>query len=70
MIAAPSDTLTPLELLAAARAASGLPLERFARELMVRDARTVERWMAGGVIPEVALEKLQAIVAGEDHRRK
>ena len=67
MIDAPagSSTLTPLELLARARAASGLPLERFARELMVRDERTVQRWQAGGVIPDVCLEKLRSIVAAE-----
>lgn len=61
MIDATTDTLSPLELLARARAASGLPLERFARELMVRDERTVQRWMAGGVIPDVALEKLRTL---------
>lgn len=62
--ATPND-LTPLELLARARAVSGLSLERFARELMVRDERTVQRWQAGGVIPDVCLEKLRAIVARE-----
>lgn len=60
--AAMTDNLSPLELLQRARAVSGLSLERFARELMVRDLRTVERWLAGGVIPEVCLEKLQSIV--------
>ena len=42
-------------------AESGLAQERFAREVMGRDPRTVRRWLAGAPIPESTLIWLSRI---------
>lgn len=51
------------ELLRAAIEASGLSARRFAREVLIRDERTVRRWLAGDAIPEVVVEKLRELTA-------
>lgn len=51
---------TPAELLAKRIAESGLPARRFATEVLLRDERTVRRWLAGdSPIPEPVLEFLK-----------
>lgn len=40
---------------------SGLSLRRFAETVMVRDERTVRRWMAGAPIPRVAVRQLRTL---------
>lgn len=39
--------MSPRDLLASRIAASGLPARRFATEVLLRDERTVKRWLAG-----------------------
>lgn len=57
--------LSAAELLRRAITASGLSARRFAEDVMVRDERTVRRWIAGDVeIPAVVLRKLRALVGG------
>ncbi len=49
------------ELISRAIAASGLSVRRFAREQLVRDARTVWRWLAGSSpLPRVVRESCEA----------
>jgi hypothetical protein len=52
------------ELLAAAIKASGLSARQYAERVLVRDERTIRRWLAGdSPIPKVVREMLQAQVA-------
>ncbi len=47
------------DLLAAKIEASGLSARRFAREVLVRDERTIRRWLAGdSPIPEAVISFL------------
>jgi hypothetical protein len=56
--------MTDPELISAAIRASGLSVRRFARETLLRDPRTVWRWLAGdNPMPELVREKCRAIVA-------
>jgi hypothetical protein len=56
--------MTDPDLLAAAIKASGLSARKFAELVLVRDERTVRRWLAGdSPIPKVVREMLQAHVA-------
>lgn len=56
--------LTPQELLAACREASGLSLRQFAIRMMGRDERTLRRWQAGTqAIPAAALAWLTHYLA-------
>jgi hypothetical protein len=49
-------------MLAEAIEASGLSARRFAVEVLIRDERTVRRWLAGdSPIPEVVLLKLMSM---------
>lgn len=51
------------ELLSAAIAASGLSVRRFAREILLREPRTVWRWLAGeNALPALVREKCAAII--------
>lgn len=55
------------KLIHAALEQSGLPRKVFAETIMVRDERTITRWIYGEVeIPEVARRKLRAIIDGHD----
>jgi hypothetical protein len=55
--------MTDRELLEAAIDASGLSARRFAVDVLLRDERTVRRWLAGdSPIPEVVLVRLTALV--------
>lgn len=50
----------PAELLAKRIEASGLSARRFAREVLLRDERTVRRWLAGdSPIPEPVMAFLR-----------
>ena len=54
-------TRTATESVALLRAAiqhSGLSVNRYARDVLIRDPRTVRRWLAGGVMPQAVLNKL------------
>lgn len=52
------------DLIRRAIAASGLSARQFAAEIMVRDERTIRRWVKGEqAIPEVARRKLEALLA-------
>lgn len=46
-----------------ALAASGMSRTRFAREVVVRDERTVRRWLDGGPVPDVVIDKLRTVLA-------
>lgn len=48
----PEEKLERLARLKAAIAASGLSRRQFAHQVMVRHNRTVQRWLAGGPIPD------------------
>lgn len=53
--------MTDAELLRDAIEASGLSARRFAVEVLIRDERTVRRWLAGdSPIPTVVVEWLRA----------
>lgn len=52
--------MLPRDLLAKAIEASGLSARRFASEILLRDERTVRRWLAGdSPIPEAVLRFLK-----------
>lgn len=52
--------MTDSELLSAAIKQSGLSARRFAREIMLRDERTIRRWLAGdSPIPEAVMRFLE-----------
>ena len=56
--------MTDIELLRAAIDASGLSARRFAMDILVRDERTVRRWLVGySPIPKVVRVKLEALTA-------
>lgn len=56
-------TLRDAELLRRAIEATGLSARRFAVEVLVRDERTVRRWLAGdSPIPHAVRDRLTAIV--------
>lgn len=60
-----------IALLEAAIAASGLSARRFATEQMLRDERTIRRWLAGDVpIPDVVVARLEALTAGAKKKRR
>ena len=52
--------MTDGELLRTAIDASGLSVRRFAREVLVRDPRTVFRWLAGAPLPRAVRDMLAA----------
>ena len=52
--------MTDGELLRSAIDASGLSVRRFAREVLVRDPRTVFRWLAGAPLPRAVRELLMS----------
>lgn len=57
----------PRALLRAAIDRSGLSHRRFAERIMVRDERTVRRWISGEIpIPTVVLDKLQSLIDQPD----
>jgi hypothetical protein len=63
--------VTDAELLAKAIEASGLSARKFAQLVLVRDERTVRRWLAGdSPIPRVVREMLQAQVAKGSPRQE
>jgi Arc/MetJ family transcription regulator len=54
--------VTDADLLRAAIEASGLSARRFAVEVLIRDERTVRRWLAGdSPIPAVVVAKLHEL---------
>ena len=56
--------MTDRELLLAAIQASGLSRRKFAERVLLRDERTVRRWLAGDAkMPPIVREHLQVIVA-------
>lgn len=61
----PPPAETPdAKLLSQAIEASGLSVRRFADEVLVRNPRTVWRWLAGeNSLPEAVREKCKAIIA-------
>jgi hypothetical protein len=55
------------DLLRRAIEASGLSARRFAREVLIRDERTVRRWLAGdSPMPEPVIAKLRALLGEGD----
>jgi hypothetical protein len=59
-----ADTLPDKELLSLAIKVSGLSVRRFARERLVREPRTVWRWLAGeNDLPRAVRETLVEYVA-------
>lgn len=51
------------ELISAAIEATGLSVRRFAREVLVREPRTVWRWLAGeNALPTAVRERAQQIL--------
>lgn len=57
--------MTDADSLRRAIEASGLSARRFAREVLIRDERTVRRWLAGdSPIPEPVRAKLAALMGG------
>lgn len=58
--------MTDSELLRAVIEASGLSARRFAVQVLVRDERTVRRWLAGdSPIPKAVREKCEAMLKGD-----
>ena len=56
--------MTDAELLSAAIKASGLSVRGFARNVLVRDPRTVWRWLAGeNKLPTAVRELCESILA-------
>lgn len=56
--------MTDTELLSAAIKASGLSVRRFAREVLIRDPRTVWRWLADeNGLPAVVRTRCEQIIA-------
>ena len=54
--------MTDAELLRSAIEASGLSARRFAREVLIRDERTIRRWLAGdSPMPEPVVAKLREL---------
>jgi|GEM_PF-4581998 len=54
------------DLLRAAIAASGLSARQFAMSVLLRDERTVRRWLAGdSPIPKIVVDRLQTLT-GQD----
>ena len=54
------------ELISAAIEATGLSVRRFAREVLVREPRTVWRWLAGeNPLPTAVREKAEQIIAAK-----
>jgi len=52
--------MTPVELLQSRITASGLSARRFARIVLLRDERTVRRWLAGeSPIPKAVVQFLE-----------
>lgn len=52
--------VTPVEQLRAAIQASGLSASAYARNILIRDPRTVRRWLAGDApIPKSVLDYLK-----------
>jgi len=57
-----------VDLLRVAIKASGLSPARFAREVVVRDPRTIRRWLRGKPIPETVIHRLKELTRKEaDH---
>lgn len=57
--------MTDRELLEKAIEASGFSARRFAKDVLIRDERTVRRWLAGdSPIPKPVVEFLKARVTG------
>jgi hypothetical protein len=56
------------EMIAAAIRASGLSTRKWAEQVMVRDERTVRRWLAGRPIPETVIRELRRAARGINHR--
>lgn len=57
--------MTDVELLSATIKASGLSVRAFAREVLVREPRTVWRWLAGdNALPAAVREKCEALLSG------
>ena len=55
--------MTDAELLRAAITASGLSARKFAVQVLIRDERTVRRWIAGdSPIPKAVMDKLRELV--------
>ncbi|MGI8498385.1 MAG: hypothetical protein ACR2OG_12465 [Gemmatimonadaceae bacterium] len=52
--------MTDAELVRAAIDASGLSARAWAEQVMVRDERTVRRWLAGRPVPETVRRRLLA----------
>lgn len=51
--------MTPLDLLRAAITASGLSTSIYARKVLIRDPRTVRRWLSGeSPIPQSVIDYL------------
>lgn len=49
--------------------ASGLSASRFARDVVGRDVRTVQRWLAGDPIPDSAADWLERLDAVRVHAK-
>lgn len=60
--------MTDPELISAAIKASGLSVRRFAAEVLIRDPRTVWRWLAGeNPLPLAVRTRCEAILAATPH---
>ena len=55
------------ELISKAIEVSGLSVRRFAREILVREPRTVWRWLAGeNALPTAVREKAEEIISNAE----
>lgn len=52
--------MTDTELLKAAITKSGLSAVRYATDILIRDPRSVRRWLAGGQLPQAVRTFLEA----------
>lgn len=58
--------MTDAELLSRAIEASGLSVRRFARDVLLRDPRTVWRWLAGEhALPPIVRTRLEQLLAAK-----
>lgn len=49
----------PVDLLRQAIKSSGLSARQYAKQILLRDERTVRRWLAGDPMPRAVIEFLQ-----------
>lgn len=61
--------MTDPELLSAAIAAEGMSVTKFCRDVLVRNPRTIWRWLDGSSpLPAVVREKCRAMIGTDEER--